>query len=150
VSTLDAIELPLDAGDADSSNSCDDTDAVSLQIIFEEAPLSPINHANDSDNNTPSTPHSRPDPVIDPMLRNTPELDSSALTETPSPILQTPDVSGPSTQRNSSPLSSVPDVLTPATTTQEIPSLKRKRQVLKTDRPKARMTSKARRKAAQA
>jgi hypothetical protein len=105
-------------------------------------PLSPINNAVNS-NNTPCTPLSQPNAVINPVLCHITKLESPVLP-------QTPDASGPSMQHNLSPLSNVLDVLTPATTMQEIPSRKGKRQASKMDQPKARMTLKAKRKTVRA
>jgi hypothetical protein len=117
------------------------TDAVTPHNIFENAFLSPNGNIN-----TPSTRPYRPDPVIDPILRDIPDLVSPAQTQTPSLMLQTPDAPGPSMRRNSSSLSDVSGGFTPTKMSEEIPSLKRKRQASKMDGPKAKGVSKARRK----
>ena len=117
----------------------DNTDAdVLQQNLVEDASLSPVNNIND--NNTLSTPPFQPDPVIDlALLCDIPNLNSSTLTETSFPPVQTPDASDFIMQCNLSPLSNVLDSLILSTTTQD-PTLKRKRQMAKTNRPKVRMT----------
>ena len=124
-----------------NTNNHDDTGTATHEDAPEYAPESPTG------NSTPCSP--RPDPVIDPMLMGTLDLDRSVPTLTPS-VPQMPDTLGHSHRyHNSSPLSNVPETGTPARMTNETPGLKRKRQASKTDRPKGKMPSKAKRRPAQ-
>jgi hypothetical protein len=127
---------------------------------FQGAPLSPSKNNEDTYRGrplgSPFTPPglTRRDAIIDPTLLNTPDLvpDRSASTLTPS-VPQTPDAPGSFTQGASSPLSNVPEVNTSPGTTEEIPRLKtakRKRQVSRSEQPKAKPALRVRRKAAHA
>jgi len=125
---------------ADSSNNRDGTDAVKR----EDAPGSPTGIGNRNN----SIPFSPAGPILSStVLLGTSGMDTSAVT--PTPPFQTPDTSGHSHHhRDSFPLSNAPETVTPARTTDETPSLKRKRQVSTTDRPNGMTTSKARRRPA--
>ena len=96
---------------------------------------------NDTTLGSPFTPTSHPSPAIDPSILDTPELDSSMLTQPSPSVPQTPGAPGPSIQHGSL-LSNVSDDDTPAQRTEEI-TLKRKRCASKIDWPKARPKRKA-------
>jgi len=84
--------------------------------------------------------------VINPRLLDTPDLDSSTLTQPSPPVPQTPDAPRPFLQHDSSPLSNTSDGGATAERNREIQGLKRKKPASNADRPKTR----ARRKAARA
>jgi hypothetical protein len=130
-------------GDADPSHG--NTEALAPGLSeFEDTSLSPGGNVdNDATHGSPSTPTSRPDPMIDPRLLDTPELDSSTLTQPSPPVPQTPDATRPFLQHDSSPLSNAPDDGATAGTTGEIRTLKRKRLASNADRPKTRARRKA-------
>jgi hypothetical protein len=97
-----AMHLPLDAKDADFSNSHSNIDAPC-----------------------------RVNPIIDLMLCDTPNIISPVQTETPSPVPRMLDAPGPSTWQNLSPLSNVPDRLNTIQTSEQMATLKRRRQASK-------------------
>jgi hypothetical protein len=139
-----SVSITGNASTRDASQGLGDVDD-GLQQPSIVIPVERASYSDDFPSTPPSLPAGNNVPAIDPQLLDTPELNTSMMTQH-SPLPQTPGAPGPSVQQDS-PLSNVSDGETNAGTTRtaEIQSVKRKRQASKSnaDRPRARTKRKA-------